>query len=125
MDKNIFKIPVSKFISLYRAFNPRVTFLVNLTDKNFDELFQESIKFDEDVILENLEAKTKNFSLHAHVKSNTIFYLKTFNANFEKIINVEEIYNIFLICSKSTDQKIVKKYTQAYPEKTIGIILLI
>lgn len=124
MDKNIFRIPSAKYIALYKTFNPRVTFLVNLTNKEIGEILEDTIKFGDEVISENLEAKNPNFSIRAPVKTNTIFYLSSFNPNFEKIIGVEEIYSIFLICSRDTDQKKIKDYTKKYNDKTIGIILL-
>ena len=117
MDKNVFKIPAAKYIDLYRTFNPRLVFLVNLT-KN------ENIKFDDDIIVEDLSTKPANFSIRAPIKSNTVFCLNTFNPNLEKITGVEEVYSIFLICNKETDMKIVKSYTSTYSDKKIGIILV-
>ena len=124
MDKNIFRISSTKFLPLYETFNPRVVFLVNLTKKKIEDILSKEIKFREDVLIENLEAKPKNFSIKAPIKSNTVYYLTNYDPKLEKIAGVEEIFSIFLICNTEVDKSRIKAYTGAYKDKTIGIIIL-
>jgi hypothetical protein len=124
MDKNIFRIPSAKFMPLYETFNPRVVFLVNLTKKKIDDIFSKEIKFREDVLVENLEAKPKNFSIKAPIKSNTIYHLTHYTPDLEKIAGVEEIFSIFLICNTEVDKSKIKEYTGYYRDRTVGIIIL-
>lgn len=124
MDKNIFRISSTKFIPLYETFNPRVVFLVNLTKKKTEDILDKEIKFREDVLVENLEEKPKNFNIKAPIKSNTVYYLTQYNPELEKIAGVEEIFSIFLVCNIEVDKERIKAYTRAYRDRTVGIIIL-